>query len=793
MAVVSQFSVKLVVIMMTLTSQSLRRVYDQAWKSRDFWCKQFSTRSVAHSKIDFAKSVDEFRRHGVAILPLRLDENFVSDSKRLCIDAWEDALARGKVIKGHDIKVGQEHGFKEIVLRAQGRYDMQWKIDGNEHFLDKNEVLSKFLPFVHEILGGEKMTNMNFNGCLFSLPGAKEQLWHIDGEHLFTSEAAFSLSGRQEVEFFRNDGHVDSILPAHCLNIFVPLVDMESDNGGTEFCLGSHFHTKFFSDDIVWQNSQWKDRIGFKGDVLTLKVNAGEVLAFDYRVLHRALDHKGREVRPVLYYTFTKRWFSDAMNFASLPSLSLASGRLVSDKVDRWRLQVPAVCKEEPGQRRIFCDGAAGSQTPAIVIQRMADHMTEFGGSNLGGEYQSSQGVTDLVRRARLAGRDLFGPGEETEIMFGYNCSNLMFHLARAMENTPVLGSHDNIVISPACHDANVAPWIYLARHAGATLRWMEMGDRKSVSECDMIDKEKLSDIIDKNTKVICLALASNVTGRLHVDVVEKIHEITGRLGTSPYLVLDGTHYVPHQCCDLPGLQADAVVCSAYKYFGPHLGVMAYNRQRFTPLLPAKVGVRFSEVQAGHQDLLYPGDAPAEDNCQISRWENGTLNYEGLAGFIGCVDYIASLHDGEVGHDRRLSVVKSYADIQDHEAALSRTFLSKLQPLLDSDKVTSPSLNLPHTFSLADAVRQPRCCRTNSDICHEPHQGQHGEARPPGPRTPHPQPQPGRGGLHTRQPLRGRARPQQDGSQGRRHQAESPPLQHHAGGRDGRQHHPRYL
>ena len=111
--------------------------------------------------------------------------------------------SRCKIVKGHDMKVGQKHGFKEIVLRAPGRYDMQWRIDGNPHFLDQEKILSKFMPFVHEILGGESMTNMNFNGCLFSLPGAKEQLWHIDGEHLFTSEQDLKLSGKQDVRFFQ--------------------------------------------------------------------------------------------------------------------------------------------------------------------------------------------------------------------------------------------------------------------------------------------------------------------------------------------------------------------------------------------------------------------------------------------------------------------------------------------------------------------------------------------------------------------------------------------------------------
>ena len=630
----------------------------------------------------------------MAILPLRLQPDFVSESKALCISAWEDALARGKAIKGHEMKVGQQHGFKEIVLRATGRYDMQWKIDGNPHFLDDSKVLSTFMPFVREILGGEKMTVMNFNGCLFSLPGAREQLWHIDGEHLFTSEPGFRPCGSQEVEFFRRD-MTESILPAHCLNIFVPLVDVESDNGGTEFCLGSHFHTKFFSDDIVWQDSQWKDRIGFKGDVLALKVNAGEVLAFDYRVLHRALEHKGREIRPVLYYTFTKRWFSDAMNFASLPSLRLAEGKMLTEKVRRWRELIPAVGGDWSSQARIFCDGAAGSQTPGSVTQRMTDHLSQYGGSNLGGGYETSRAVTDLVRRARLAGRDLFGPGEETEIMFGYNCSNLMFHLARAFENSGLIGSGDNIVISPACHDANIAPWAYLAKHSGAGLRWMEMVANKGVSEGDRIDQDQLEKIIDKNTKVICLALASNVTGRLHLSVVEKIQEISRDLQIRPYLVLDGTHFLPHRSCDLPALAADAVVSSAYKYFGPHLGVMAYNRRRFRPLLPAKVGVRFRPE--GETDLLYPGEAPAPDNSQISRWENGTLNYEGLAGFIGCVDYLASLSEGEVGlvgADRRAALLRSYSDIERQEVALSTAFLSGIQPLLDSGKVRMTSSDL---------------------------------------------------------------------------------------------------
>ena len=129
------------------------------------------------------------------------------------------------------------------------------------------------------------MTSLTFNGCLFSLPGANEQLWHTDGEHLFSSEgeefSCWGINGEKsnKVDFFDRTSKAqvgaanNQILPAHCINVFVPLVDVDATNGATEFCIGSHFHTKFFEDDIVWQDNSWIDRIGFDGDIVTIKVN----------------------------------------------------------------------------------------------------------------------------------------------------------------------------------------------------------------------------------------------------------------------------------------------------------------------------------------------------------------------------------------------------------------------------------------------------------------------------------------------------------------------------------------
>jgi len=291
-------------------------------------CKLHST-SVSNQtvvEIDESKSlsdcVREFKRDGVTILPMKINPDFVEKSKQLATEAWKDGLRRAKLIKGHEMKVGLEHGFQEMVQRAVGRYDMQWKVDGEKHFLDEENVLSIIQPFVYEILGGKEMTRLLYNGLLMGVPGAAEQLWHADGEHLFTSETDFSLlrsgNGGSSLDDRTN---VQTILPAHVLNIFIPLVDVEAGNGGTEFCLGSHFLNKFSPDDVVWQDNAWKERVGHTEDSVGIKVQAGDILAFDFRVLHRALEHRGKLPRPILYYTYSKRWFTDAMNLADLPSL----------------------------------------------------------------------------------------------------------------------------------------------------------------------------------------------------------------------------------------------------------------------------------------------------------------------------------------------------------------------------------------------------------------------------------------------------------------------------------------
>merc|ERR1712080_475334 len=126
---------------------------------------------------------------------------------------------------------------------------------------------------------------------------------------------------------------------------------------------------------------------------------------------------------------------------------------------------------------------------------------------------------------------------------------------------------------------------------------------------------------------------------------------------------------------------ADAIICSAYKFFGPHLGVMAMDKDRLKELQPSKVGVRFS--QRGLEDLLDYGPVPNTDNCEVSRWEMGTLNYEALAGFEACVEYLASLapFNGDT------SLEAAFDGIRNHEEELSSRFLDRIQPLIEENRI----------------------------------------------------------------------------------------------------------
>lgn len=239
-----------------------------------------------------AEAIRTFRRYGLCWIPEVLSTAEVARCRDAAEDRLERCLARISELGHPPLGRGTPNGYREIVARAPGRYDMLYGTDAAP-FTDR-EVRGnpRWMPLVQSLLGGQ--ASLLFCGLLMTRGGAADQPWHTDGEHLFGPEVP--------------------TLPAHCLNVFLPLVDVNADNGGTEFCPGSHFLTAGVPE-IYEQSPKHVDEIGWRGRPLPLAVPAGSAVIFDYRLLHRGLANRTDRSRPILYLTFAAPWFRDLHNF----------------------------------------------------------------------------------------------------------------------------------------------------------------------------------------------------------------------------------------------------------------------------------------------------------------------------------------------------------------------------------------------------------------------------------------------------------------------------------------------
>ncbi|MEZ4448504.1 MAG: phytanoyl-CoA dioxygenase family protein [Nannocystaceae bacterium] len=239
-----------------------------------------------------AQATRLFRRYGLCWLPEALSVDEVARCRDAAEDRLQRCLHRIEALGHPPLGRGTPNGYRELVARAPGRYDMLYGTDAPP-FTDR-EVRDnpRWMPLIRSLLGAD--ATLFFCGLLMTRGGASDQPWHTDGEHLFGPEVP--------------------ILPAHCVNVFLPLVDITIDNGGTEFCPGSHFLTVGIPE-IYEQSPAHVDRIGFRGRPLALTVPAGSAVIFDYRLLHRGLANRTDRSRPILYLTFAAPWFRDVHNF----------------------------------------------------------------------------------------------------------------------------------------------------------------------------------------------------------------------------------------------------------------------------------------------------------------------------------------------------------------------------------------------------------------------------------------------------------------------------------------------
>lgn len=287
--------------------------------------------------------------------------------------------------------------------------------------------------------------------------------------------------------------------------------------------------------------------------------------------------------------------------------------------VDQIRSQFPALQRHDGAHAVAYLDGPGGTQVPRVVGDAMTDYLFHHN-ANTHWAYPTSAETDALLQKARDVLADFLG-ASAGEISFGANMTTILFHVARAIGRT--LEPGDEIIVTELDHHANIAPWQALARERGAVLKWIPL-DLKTYRH----QEGSLEQLLSPRTKVVALGAASNILGTVSdVPTMVSLARAAGAI-----TVVDAVHYAPHNLVNVHDIGADFLLCSAYKFYGPHIGV-CYGRHEATAAL----------------DLPRLEPAPVfVPECL----ETGTQNHEGIVGAAAAVEFLASLAPESFG-DRR--------------------------------------------------------------------------------------------------------------------------------------------
>lgn len=344
--------------------------------------------------------------------------------------------------------------------------------------------------------------------------------------------------------------------------------------------------------------------------------------------------------------------------------------------LNQIRAQFPSLSQTVNGHPAAFLDGPGGTQVPQRVIDAISNYLRRDN-ANTGGAYATSRHTDAMIADARAAMADFLHCAAD-EIIFGPNMTTLTFAMSRAIGRD--LAPGDEILVTRLDHDANVSPWLAL-EEKGVTIRWAEIHQE----DCTL-DVEDLAAKLNAKTKLVAIGYASNAVGT--INPVKEIVRLAHSVGALAYV--DAVHYAPHGLIDAQDLDCDFLVCSTYKFFGPHMGVLFGKREHLQRLRPYKV-------------------RPLTDAVP-NRWEWGTLNHECIAGITACVDYIAGLAKEPSAPglptraslsgnretqppSRRAAIVAAFQSIHRHEHALMNRLIAGLAqiPQLKIYGITDPS------------------------------------------------------------------------------------------------------
>jgi cysteine desulfurase family protein (TIGR01976 family) len=311
------------------------------------------------------------------------------------------------------------------------------------------------------------------------------------------------------------------------------------------------------------------------------------------------------------------------------------SASTASYPIDEIRELFPSLKRCYKGKQAVYFDGPAGSQAVKTSAEAIYRYMVE-GMANTHGLFSTSIETEALIDEARLALADLLGV-QSQEIVFGANMTSLSFSLSRNISRN--LRPDDEIVLSQMDHRGNVDPWLAVARDKNLKVRWITV-DPLSLT----LDLHDLDRIITPKTRVVAVGLASNSIGTINnvAAITARAHDV------GAITVVDAVHAVPHIAIDRDSLGADIILCAAYKFFGPHVGIAA---------------VRASLLEQLDPYIVLPNPKFIPD-----KFETGTQNHEAIAGLTPVVEFIAGLGTGET---RRQRIVDAMERIEAYENSLS--------------------------------------------------------------------------------------------------------------------------
>ena len=334
----------------------------------------------------------------------------------------------------------------------------------------------------------------------------------------------------------------------------------------------------------------------------------------------------------------------------------------------RLRDAFPALARNHAGHAVAYFDGPGGTQVPRAVAGAMTDYLLE-NNANTHWAYPTSVETDRMIGRARQTLGDFLNAGAD-EIAFGANMTTITFHLSRALARGWKAG--DEIVVTELDHRANVDPWLAVARDHGLVVQMV-----RADAERGTLDWDDLRRKLSPRTKLLAIGAASNALGTI-TDVAAATalaHEV-GALS-----FVDAVHYAPHSLVDVQAIGCDFLACSAYKFYGPHIGALFGRRELVERLDVPKL-------------LPSPDTAP-------ERLETGTQNHEGMAGAAAAVDFLAA--QGE-GAGRRAQLESAFAALHERGQSLLERLWEGLQAI-DGVTIYGPTPDLPRTPTVSFAVR----------------------------------------------------------------------------------------